>query len=172
MDHIDKLIAQWHRERPDLDVSAMALLGRLTRLSVLLRSQIETTLNEKGLTPAAFDVLATLRRSGAPYSLTAGALMSATLVSSGTVTHRIDRLVAQGLVLRDTDPQDKRVVSIALTQAGKDVIDKVIEAHVATQQRLVAPLPPAQRAALDALLRDYLALVEPPDQNGASQAEA
>lgn len=160
MDKLDGIIAQWQRERPDLDVSAMALLGRLSRLQKLLSREMQKTFAEHGLNGPAFDVLATLRRSGAPHALTAGELLNAMMVTSGTMTNRIDQLVKAGWVERRKNPDDGRGVLIGLTDSGFTKIDQVIADHVHTQTRLVGLLGEDEAGSLDALLKTYLARAE------------
>ena len=160
MDRVDRILAQWHRERPDLDVSAMGLLGRLSRLSTHIGREIEKTFAERGLSASSFDVLATLRRSGPPYRLSPGELLDTTVVSSGTMTNRIDQLEKAGLVERIANPEDRRSVIIALTEEGLRRVDEAATAHVANQHRVVSELSPEERATLDRLLRKYLAAFE------------
>lgn len=160
MDHVDRILAQWHRERPDLDVSAMGLLGRLSRLSTHIGREIEKTFSERGLSSSSFDVLATLRRSGPPYRLSPGDLLATTMVSSGTMTNRIDQLEKAGLVERLDNPDDRRGVIIALTAEGLERVDEAATAHVANQHRVLSELSPEEKANLDALLRKYLAAFE------------
>ncbi|WP_026613566.1 MarR family winged helix-turn-helix transcriptional regulator [Ensifer aridi] len=159
-DHVDRILAQWRRERPELDVSAMGLLGRLARLRAHISREQEKVFAEHGLTSASFDVLATLRRSGPPFQLSPGDLLAATMVTSGTMTNRIDQLEKAGLVERLNNPEDRRGVIIALTPEGLKRINAAATAHVANQQRLVAGLAPGDREALDALLRKFLATLE------------
>lgn len=159
-DHVDRILAQWRRERPDLDVSAMGPLGRLARLRTHVSREQEAVFADHGLTSASFDVLATLRRSGPPFQLSPGELLAATMVTSGTMTNRLDQLEKAGLVKRLENPEDRRGVIIALTPEGLKRIDAAVAAHVANQQRLVAGLTPEERDALDALLRKFLATFE------------
>jgi DNA-binding MarR family transcriptional regulator len=168
MDRIDNILAQWHRERPDLDVAPMGLIGRLRQVSRHLGREMEKTFAAHGLNAASFDVLATLRRSGPPYALSPGDLMAMTMVTSGTMTNRIDQLEKAGLVERRLNPQDARSVIIALTERGFAVIDAAVTAHVETQARLVALISKDDRAALERLLRTYLAGLEAESRNSAS----
>ncbi len=161
MDHVDLILEQWQRERPDLDTAAMGLLGRLTRLHAHLSREIESVLGEHDLSRPSFDVLATLRRSGAPYRLSPGDLLAATMVTSGTMTNRIDQLEKRGLVCRLSNPPDGRSFLIGLTDEGLSLIDRTVTAHVANQQRITACLSPDEFAALDGLLARYLAHFEP-----------
>ena len=160
MDHVDRILEQWNRERPDLDVAPMGLLGRIARLRTHLAREVEQTLAAHGLNSATFDVLATLRRSGPPYALSPGDLLATTMVSSGTMTNRLDQLEKAGLVARTHNPEDRRSVIIALTEKGRTVVDEAVTAHVANQHRLVETLSPEERAALDGLLRIFLGRFE------------
>jgi DNA-binding MarR family transcriptional regulator len=160
MDRVDRILSQWAKERPDLDTEAMGLLGRMGRLTTHLAREVEQVLQSHGLSSSAFDVLATLRRSGQPYRMSPGDLLEMTMVSSGTMTNRIDQLERSGFVARVVNPEDRRSVLIALTDAGLRVIDEAVGAHVANQQRLTATLDDDEKAALDALLRKFLAAFE------------
>ena len=153
MDKIDNILRQWERERPDLDVAPMATIGRINRLNQILMRQMERTWSLHDLTPAGFDVLATLRRSGEPYALSPGDLLSSTLVTSGTMTHRVDQLQKAGLVERRRNPEDGRGFLICLTPKGYQVIDKAVTDHVATQRELLAGMASDQQAQLNDLLR-------------------
>lgn len=156
MDHVDRILEQWRRERPDLDVEPMGLLGRLARLRTHLAREVERTLLAHGLNSASFDVLATLRRAGPPCKLSPGDLIATTMVSSGTMTNRLDQLEKAGLIERAHNPDDRRGVIIALTPKGFALVDEAVTAHVANQHRLLAGLSPEERAALDGLLRKFL----------------
>ncbi|MFY1709316.1 MarR family winged helix-turn-helix transcriptional regulator [Tritonibacter scottomollicae] len=160
MDHVEFVLDQWRRERPDLDVTAMGVVGRVGRLSLAYLKPMEKTFARFGLNAAKFDVLATLRRAGAPHCLSAGALMKATMVASGTMTNRIDRLEVDGLVSRTTNPEDSRSFLIALTPEGRALIDQVVEAHVATQADLIEGLSADEVAQLSALLAKALSALE------------
>lgn len=159
-DAVDRILAQWRQERPDLDVTPMGLLGRLGRLRDHLARDIDAVLQTHGLSSSSFDVLATLRRAGHPYQLSPSDLLAAMMVTSGTMTNRIDQLEKQGFVQRLPNPQDRRSLLIALTDKGLSVIDKAVTDHVANQHRLVAALPPEQQAGLDDVLRAFLARYE------------
>ena len=160
MDHVDRILEQWNRERPDLDVAPMGLLGRIARLRTHLAREVEQTLAAHGLNSATFDVLATLRRSGPPYALSPGDLLATTMVSSGTMTNRLDQLEKAGLVARTHNPEDRRSVIIALTEKGRVVVDEAVTAHVANQHRLVESLSSEERKQLDGLLRTFLGRFE------------
>lgn len=156
MDHVDKILAQWRAERSDLDVRAMGLFGRMARLMGHLRGAIDANLATHGLTAANFDVLATLRRAGAPYALSPGDLLATMMITSGTLTSRIDQLEKMGLVARTANPQDGRSVIVSLTPTGFDLIEAAVTTHVATQARLMAGLADADFATLDRLIGTYL----------------
>ncbi len=159
-DPVDKILAQWKRERPDLDVSPMGLIGRTTRLANYLRKEIGKTFAEFGLNPGEFDVLATLRRHGAPYRLSPTELYKSMMVSSGTMTNRIDGLEKVGLVERIPDPSDRRGMLIQLTDQGFSLIEAAVEAHVINEHRILSPLQPSEREALAGLLRKLLVPLE------------
>lgn len=156
MDKIDKILTQWNKERPDLDVGPMGVIGRVKRLYQGLTSEMDKTFAAHGLNHAKFDVLATLRRSGDPYRLSPNELLALTMVTSGTMTNRIDQLVKAGLVERIPNPDDGRSFLIALTDEGFTVIDKAVENHVVTQTRLTAGLSAEETEALNKLLKKFL----------------
>ncbi|GGP44020.1 MarR family winged helix-turn-helix transcriptional regulator [Streptomyces melanogenes] len=155
-DHVDLLLAQWGERRPDLDVSPMAVIGRLKRLSRLIEAELRRTFAEHGLDPASFDVLATLRRSAPPHLLTPAELMRSAMVTSGAVSQRLDRLEARGLVTRSPSPSDGRVVEVALTAEGRALVDRALPDHLATEERLLAALGTDRRDALADTLRELL----------------
>jgi DNA-binding MarR family transcriptional regulator len=160
MDQVGKILEQWRSERPDLDTQPMGLFGRLARLRNHLAREIDGTLSTFGLHGPSFDVLAALRRSGAPYRLSPGDLMSATMVTSGTMTNRIDQLEKSGLVERIANPLDGRSWLVALTQKGLVLVEEAVTAHVANQQRLIASMSADERSELDQLLSKFLASFE------------
>ncbi len=151
-DHVGRIIAQWNRERPDLDVSPMGVIGRLHRLAAVLDREIGVVFAAAGLGDGDFDVLATLRRAGAPYELTPGDLAASGMVTSGAVTKRVDRLVALGLVERRIDDDDARSRRVRLTADGLALVDDLVEQHVANEHRLLSGLSPAERNRLAGLL--------------------
>lgn len=161
MDHVDKILTQWQQERPDLNVAPMGTLGRIKRLNQSLMSRMETTWAEYGLNDSSFDVLATLRREGPPYALSPSGLMASTMVTSGTMTHRLQQLEKAELIERVKNPADGRGFLISLSEKGFALIDEAIAAHVATQAELVSGLSDNQRAQLDELLKQFLAGLEP-----------
>jgi DNA-binding MarR family transcriptional regulator len=152
-DPVDRLLAQWARERPDVDASPMGVIGRISRLQRRIDAAQRATFARFDLDPPGFDVLATLRRQGAPFALTPGALMRSAMVTSGAITQRLDRLEARGLVARGPHPEDGRGVVVTLTEAGRALVDEVLPAHLATEERLLEALSPADRETLAALLR-------------------
>ncbi|WP_296228448.1 MarR family winged helix-turn-helix transcriptional regulator [Ralstonia sp. UBA689] len=153
MDRARLAVEQWNRERPDLDVSPMLLLGRLGEAAlVIARERLNPLFAEYGLQPGEFDVLATLRRSGAPYALTPTALYDAAMMSSGGMTNRIDRLQQAGWVERRPNPEDGRGTLVALTRAGFALIDEVVGAHVENQRAVLSALTAAEQRQLAKLL--------------------
>jgi DNA-binding MarR family transcriptional regulator len=165
-DHVDRIVEAWRRERPDLDVTALALLARLFRAVHLADAVLGQPLAAHGLQPGWFDVLAALRRAGEPYALTPTQLLRTMMLSSGGMTKRLDRLAAAGLIERRPDPKDRRGILVRLTDRGKATIDRLLPIHLANEQRLLASLAPAQQGALDQLLRDLLGGLEPPQEAG------
>ena len=159
-DAVDKILAQWQRERPDLDVSPMGIIGRMGRLAKHLERAIQETFSEFGLTVGEFDVLAALRRSGQPYQLSPTELFNTLMVSSGTMTHRIDRLEQAELVKRIPEPSDRRGTRIELTDKGFNIIEKAVEAHVINEHRVLSVLEASERKALTQLLRKLLVSFE------------
>ncbi|WP_028636674.1 MarR family winged helix-turn-helix transcriptional regulator [Nocardioides sp. URHA0032] len=155
LDHVGRIMAQWHRERPDLDVSPQGVIGRLHRLAGRLTEELVAVYGEYGLGEGEFDVLATLRRAGAPYELAPSDLARWTMVSSGAVTKRVDRCVEQGWVTRRVSDRDHRGRVVALTDAGRDLIDRAFDAHLANEHRLVGLLDELERARLAHLLEKW-----------------
>ena len=160
VDDIDRLVAEWSRERPDLDVSASHTLTRITRLALLQAASFAPVFARYGLTWGEHLVLAALRRAGSPYRMTPTMLFSSLLLSSGAMTNRLDRLEEMGLVRRLPDPSDRRGRLVELTAKGRRLVDKAVVDHVADEERLIAPLSRAERRRLAELLRKLL-LSEP-----------
>jgi DNA-binding MarR family transcriptional regulator len=156
-DEVDEIVARWRAERPDLDVAPLQVLSRVSRLARHLDRARRAAFAAQGLESWEFDVLSALRREGKPYQLSPGALLRATLVTSGTMTNRIDRLAAAGLVSRHPDPQDKRGVLVRLTNEGLKAVDAAMSELLASERALLTGLDPAQRAQLAELLRILLA---------------
>jgi DNA-binding MarR family transcriptional regulator len=159
-DHMDMIAAQWRRERPELDVAALGLLGRLFRAAYLADAELTDGIAQHGLQPGWFDLLAALRRSGAPYELNPTELMRSTMLSSGGMTKRLDRLADAGLVERRPDLRDRRGTLVGLTEKGKQIVDETVVTHVANEERLLEPLSQKERRALDDLLRKLLTGLE------------
>lgn len=155
-DAVDLVMEQWARARPDLDASPMGVLGRLSRATRLAERELKALFAEFELERGEFDVLATLRRAGSPGGMTAGALARSSMVTSGAVTNRLDRLVAKGHVTRDVDPANRRTVVVALTQEGRELIDRAVSAHLENERRILAALDPGDQDALAGLLRTLL----------------
>lgn len=152
-DAVDRILEQWASERPELDTSPMAVLGRIMRIAHELDRPLQELFGRFGLGPGEFDLLASLRRAGHPHRLTPGALGESMLVTSGAVTKRVDRLVLPGLVVREPDPKDRRGVLVGLTPEGLRLVDHVVEEHLANEERLLARLSPREREQLARLLR-------------------
>lgn len=160
-DAVDAILDQWRRERPDLDVSPMGPIGRVKRCSALLQSRLEENFAQFGLSLWEFDVLATLRRSGAPHQMTPTALFSALMVTSGTMTHRLQRLEARDLIQRVPNTQDARSLLVQLTASGLQLVDRAVEAHLDNERAILAPLPVDILLSLDTQLSALLRLLEP-----------
>jgi DNA-binding MarR family transcriptional regulator len=160
-DEVDRLVEAWRRERPDLDVTPMEVLSRVTRLARHLDRARRQAFAAHDLESWEFDVLAALRRAGEPYELSPGRLLRETLVTSGTMTNRVDRLAARGLVRRAPDPSDRRGVLVRLTDAGRGRVDAALSALLTNERALLTGLGDADRTRLAALLR---AMVRPFDE--------
>jgi DNA-binding MarR family transcriptional regulator len=156
-DEVDDLVAAWHVQRPDLDVEPLHVLSRVSRLARHLDLARRASFASHGLEPWEFDVLSALRRQGPPYQMTPGALLRATLVTSGTMTNRIDRLAEAGLVTRKPDPRDKRGVLVTLTGLGQAKADDALADLLRRERDLLASLAPSDRRTLAGLLRTLLA---------------
>lgn len=156
-DEVDELVAGWRAERPDLDTEPLQVLSRVSRLARHLDRARTAAFAAHDLQAWEFDVLSALRRQGPPYQLSPGALLRATLVTSGTMTNRIDRLADAGLVSRSPDPQDKRGVLVTLTARGRAVVDAALTDLLRSERELLTGLDGAQRRELAALLRVLLA---------------
>jgi DNA-binding MarR family transcriptional regulator len=155
-DAVAAVLGQWRSERPDLDTSPIGIVGRVMRLSRLWDKEIKDFLAQHGLEPGEFDVLSTLRRSGEPYELTAGAFLKASLVTTGAITLRIDRMQAKDLVTRMPDAQDRRSVKIRLTPHGLEVIDRILPLHLANHARLIEALDERDKDSLAGILTHLL----------------
>jgi DNA-binding MarR family transcriptional regulator len=155
-DEVDDLVAAWRAQRPDLDVEPMQVLSRISRLARHLDIARRGAFAEHGLESWEFDVLSALRRQGPPFQLTPGALLRATLVTSGTMTNRIDRLERKGLVRREPDPRDKRGVLVILTGSGQERVDAALAGLLSRERALLAALDAGERRNLADLMRILL----------------
>ncbi len=161
-DDVDQVIAAWHRERPDLDLAPLAVLSRVSRLARRLDRARERAFATHDLAVWEFDVLVALRRTGAPYRLTPGQLLSETLVTSGTMTNRIDRLEERGLVLREPVADDRRGTWVALTDEGRQLVDAAFSDLLTEERALLAVLTASDQTDLAASLRHLLLHFESP----------
>lgn len=162
-DHVDRLRLQWVRELPDLDTEPMTILGRAKRLSNLVGPSIEQTFSAFGLDRGEFDVIATLRRSGEPYQLTPTEMYTTLMLSSGGLTHRLDRLEKRGLIKRKKSRQDGRSVVVCLTQEGVGLAEEAFRADMDNERSFLQSLDPDERTKLAALLRKLLLSLEKKD---------
>lgn len=152
-DEVDRIVDAWERERPDLDFAPLQVLSRVGRLARHLERARRTAFSASDLELWEFDVLSALRRAGAPYQLSPKALLQQTLVSSGTMTNRIDRLVERELVERETDPNDGRGILVVMTERGRDRVDSAIALLLLGESELLDGLSPLERERLSTLLR-------------------
>ena len=160
IDAVDRILAQWQRERPDLDCSPMGPIGRLKRCAMLLEPQVEVAFTRHDLVRWEFDMLATLRRAGAPFVLSPTQLFSTLMITSGTMTHRLKALEKRGFITRLPNPEDARSMLVALTSAGRERIDAAVETHVDNERQLLAGLSDGERQQLDQALRVLMRLLE------------
>lgn len=159
-DAVDAIIGQWRAERPDLDLSAMGVFGRIALLSLLLPPVVVPVFERHGLNQGEFDVLTALRRSGAPYTLIPSQLSDALMMSRAGMTSRLDRLEQAGLAERRLDPADRRSFLVSLTDEGRAVIDATLTEHAANLARLISPLTAGQAATLEDSLKVLLRAVQ------------
>ena len=155
-DEVDRLVSAWQREWPELDVAPMQVLSRVTRLARHLDRERRAAFAAHGLETWEFDVLAALRRAGAKARLSPGQLIKETMVTSGTMTNRIDRLAARGLVTREDHPDDRRVVLVRLTEAGRESVDAALADLMDAERRILTGLPPERSEQLADALRQLL----------------
>ncbi|GAA1347235.1 MarR family winged helix-turn-helix transcriptional regulator [Arthrobacter roseus] len=162
-DSVARIIDQWARARPDVDVSAMGVLGRLSRLTRLFERELQGVFSRHGLQPGEFDILATLRRADVEGTgLTAGQLADSSMVTSGAITNRLDRLLGKELITREPDPHSRRTIRVALTRKGLKLIDAALEDHVANEERLLSTMSTNHREQLEELLSALLQTHENP----------
>lgn len=160
-DEVDRIVHAWSRERPDLDSSPLQVLSRISRLARHLDLARGSAFSRHALEGWEFDVLSALRRSGRPYQLSPGQLVAQTLVTSGTMTNRVDRLARRGLVRRSPDPTDRRGVIVTLTPSGREVVDAALSDLLARERVLLEGLAPGEVEALTDHLRILLEPFEP-----------
>jgi DNA-binding MarR family transcriptional regulator len=160
LDRVAEIQAAWARERPDVDVRPQGVIGRLHRLGAHLTAELEVVYRRHGLSEGEFDVLAALRRAGAPYERAPGELARHTMVTTGAISKRIDRLEQAGLVVRRTSDSDGRGRVVGLTEAGRRVIDDAFTEHMANERRLLDALAPDDASALEGILTRWLGAVE------------
>lgn len=156
-------VAQWKREMPELAAENMLLIGRLKRAAALIARELDKVYAQYGLAEGSFDVLATLRRSGAPYTLTPTELFSSLMVTSGTMTTRLKNLETQGLIDRLPNPDDARSLLVRLTEKGKDLIEQAVFPHVENEKRLMEGLDGETKTALENGLANWLHALETPE---------
>lgn len=159
-DRVARIQDEWRRERPDLDVEPQGVIGRLHRLAARLTGELTAVYERFGLGEGEFDVLAALRRAGAPYERAPGELAAHTMVTTGAISKRLDRLVDAGLVERRTAADDARRRIVALTPAGLALIDEAFAAHMANERRLVDLIDAEDRGALEGALTRWLQRLE------------
>jgi len=162
-DHIDRIVADWGRERPELDLGSLAIVGRILRAARYLEREIDRELARFGIGMTEFNALSALRRAGSPYSLSPKRLGAALLLSSGGLTKLVERLEAEGWVSRYPDPTDGRGVLVQLTEAGRRVQEEAFETHLTNEEELLAPLDADERASTADALRTLLAAFEAGD---------
>ena len=156
-DEVDTIVEAWRRERPDLDLAPMEVLSRISRLARHLDRLRANAFSAHDLESWEFDVLAALRRTGPPYRLSPGQLLRETLVTSGTMTNRVDRLAERGLVTRQDHPNDRRGVLVELTDAGRDAVDAALAELIAAERQIMVALDVAEHDQLTRSLRLLLA---------------
>ena len=152
-DEVDEILEQWSTERPDLNLAPLGVFSRLSRIAKRLERIRARAIGKSNLTAWEFDVLTVLRRSGAPYELSTKTLVQATMVSSGTMTNRIDRMIEHRLVRRLNDPNDGRGVLVQMTSSGLTLVDVAITRISDAEQELLRGLSPSEQLKLSQLLR-------------------
>lgn len=165
LDRVARIQADWRRERPDLDVSPQGVIGRLHRLADRLTEELCLVYAQYGLSEGEFDVLCALRRAGDPYERAPGELAAHTMVTTGAMTKRIDRLERAGLVTRRRSDDDQRGRIVALTRPGRELIDRAFDDHMRNERRLLDLLTPTEAGALETLLTTWLAGMEHPQSS-------
>ncbi|MFE1291508.1 MarR family winged helix-turn-helix transcriptional regulator [Streptomyces sp. NPDC058751] len=162
LDHVARIQAEWRRERPDVDITPQGVIGRLHRLADRLGDELRLVYDRHGLSEGEFDVLCALRRAGEPYERAPGDLAAHTMVTTGAMTKRIDRLERAGLVTRRRSDDDQRGRIVALTGSGRELIDRAFTDHMRNERRLLDLLAPAESASLETLLTTWIARMDRP----------
>ncbi|MEV8267700.1 MarR family transcriptional regulator [Microbacterium sp. NPDC076911] len=157
MDHVDSILEQWALQRPDLDTSPMAVIGRLSRASAIVDAELSANFARHGVDAATFDVLATLVRQGEPHQMTPAALAADAMITTSAVAQRLNRLDTLGLITRHPDPADGRGKVVQLTPSGKEIVNRVLPAHLATEAHLLRHFDSEQQEMLAALLSHFSA---------------
>lgn len=155
-DRIERLVGQWAAQRPDLDLDTMDLVTRLTRVAQLINQRIDELAAEYGVHRGEGDVLFTLRRSGPPYRLSPTRLAESLLVTSGTMTNRLDRLEQRGMITRIPNPNDRRSLDVELTEQGRKLVDEAVTRHVANEREMLAVLTKRDRTELNRITRKLI----------------
>ncbi|MEU9245206.1 MarR family transcriptional regulator [Streptomyces sp. NPDC048385] len=166
IDHVARIQADWRRERPDVDVTPQGVIGRLHRLAGRLTEELCLVYGHYGLSEGEFDVLCALRRAGEPYERAPGELAAHTMVTTGAMTKRIDRLERAGLVTRRRSHDDQRGRIVALTTPGRELIDRAFTDHMRNERNLLDLLTPAEAESLETLLTTWLSRMEGPRAPG------
>lgn len=159
-DHVDQIKAQWAKEKPEIDVSPMEIIGRISRISRHIDRFLQENYSKFGLNGGEFDVLATLRRSGKPYQLIPTEMFQTMMLSSGAMTNRLDRLEKAGLIERTPNPEDRRGILVGLTKKGLELIDRAYPLHIAHEDKMLEPLSPKERDSLKVILSKLLGSFE------------
>ncbi|MFJ8272157.1 MarR family winged helix-turn-helix transcriptional regulator [Streptomyces sp. NPDC094154] len=166
LDHVARIQADWRRERPDVDITPQAVIGRLHRLAGRLTEELCLVYGRYGLGEGEFDVLCALRRAGEPYERAPGELAAYTMVTTGAITKRVDRLERAGLVARRRSAGDQRGRIVALTRPGRELIDRAFTDHMRNERRLLDLLTPTEAEALETLLTTWLSRMDDPRSSG------
>ncbi|MCW8333659.1 MarR family transcriptional regulator [Vibrio sp. SCSIO 43135] len=156
MDAVDRVVDQWAKEKPELETQPMAMMGRILRIAKYMEAQVADLHKQYDLKMGEFDVLATLRRSGKPHKLTPSELIESMMLTSGAMTNRLDKLESKGLIVRAHSKEDRRSVTVQLTQVGLVLIEELITKHVDIQKHLVRSLSTAQQKQVNQLLKTWL----------------
>ncbi|WP_114766793.1 MarR family winged helix-turn-helix transcriptional regulator [Vibrio rhodolitus] len=160
MDAIDRVVEQWAREKQDLETEPMAIMGRLMRIAKYMETEVARLHKSYDLKLGEFDVLASLRRSGKPYRLTPSELIDSMMLTSGAMTNRLDKLESKGLICREHSKEDRRSVTVELTEKGFTLIDQIIEEHAAVQTKLVKGMNASQKKQMNTILKGWLTQYE------------